>query len=171
MHYLRVLLETKPRAFPLENVKGLAYKGKNEGLEFLREGVKEVNRRARTKYEVHWTTLNAADFGVPQNRERVFLVASRDGAKFEFPTARFGTDSTRELFDSGLEPYRTAWDAIGDLDERANGDCDTPIDESLIVRGKWGELLPSIPDGDNYLHHTPRGASRKYPGALAREKT
>ena len=79
MHYLRVLRDTKPRSFLLENVKGLTYRGKNEGLEFFLDGVREVNRIARTKYDVHWATLNVADYGVPQNRERVFLIASRDG--------------------------------------------------------------------------------------------
>jgi DNA (cytosine-5)-methyltransferase 1 len=47
-----------------------------------------------------------------------------------------------------LEPRRTAWDAIGDL----NGVNDAPP-----MRGKWAELLPSIPEGANYLHHTERG--------------
>ena len=157
MHYLRVLRDTKPRSFLLENVKGLTYRGKNEGLEFFLDGVREVNRIARTKYDVHWATLNVADYGVPQNRERVFLIASRDGTQFEFPAPRFGLNPPGRLFESGLEPFRTAWDAIGDLDERANGDLGTPIEESLIVGGKWGDLLPSIPEGDNYLHHTSRG--------------
>jgi DNA (cytosine-5)-methyltransferase 1 len=53
-------------------------------------------------------------------------------------------------FDAGpLEPYRTAWDALGDVDEGA--------DDSLRVSGKWADLLPSIPEGENYLHHTERG--------------
>jgi DNA (cytosine-5)-methyltransferase 1 len=43
----------------------------------------------------------------------------------------------------------TAWDAIGDLE-----DDDDP---SLAMRGKWAELLPSIPEGGNYLYHTDRG--------------
>ncbi len=156
-HYLRVLRDTKPRAFLLENVKGLAYSGKDEGLRLLLDGVEEVNRQARTKYRVHFKVLNAASFGVPQLRERVFLVASRDGSDFEFPEQVFGGRDSGDLFSSGLEPYRTAWDAIGDLDERAKGDRSRTIDDSLVVRGKWGDLLPSIPEGENYLYHTPRG--------------
>ncbi len=151
-HYLRVLRDTKPRAFLLENVKGLAYSGKDEGLHLLLKGVEEVNRQAKTRYQVQWKVLNAADFGVPQLRERVFLIGSRDGAPFEFPTPRLRGDGAADLFNRDLEPYRTAWDAIGDLD-----DPDAEIDESLIVRGRWGELLPSIPEGENYLYHTPRG--------------
>ena len=47
------------------------------------------------------------------------------------------------------EPYRTAWDALGDVT--------VSEDEDLAVRGKWADLLPSIPEGSNYLHHTDRG--------------
>lgn len=157
-HYLRVLRDTKPRAFLLENVKGLAYRGKDEGLKLLLEGVKEVNRQARTKYKVHFKVLNAADFGVPQLRERVFLVGSRDGRDFKFPAPTFAEPKSDDLFSCHFDPYRTAWDAIGDMDERASGDSNKPIDSSLVVLGKWGDLLPSIPEGENYLYHTPRGA-------------
>ncbi len=151
-HYLRVLRDTKPRAFLLENVKGMAYSGKDEGLHLLLRGVKEVNRQAKTRYQVHWKVLNAADFGVPQLRERVFLIGSRDGAPFEFPTPRHRGEDAVDRFTRDLEPYRTAWDAIGDLD-----DPGAEVEDSLIVRGRWGELLPSIPEGENYLYHTPRG--------------
>jgi DNA (cytosine-5)-methyltransferase 1 len=48
-----------------------------------------------------------------------------------------------------LEIYRTAWDAIADVAVSEN--------EDLKVRGKWADLLPSIPEGCNYLHHTDRG--------------
>jgi len=150
-HYLRVLRDTKPRAFLLENVKGLAYNGKDEGLDLLLKGVDEVNRQAKTRYRVYWKVLNAADLGVPQLRERVFLIGSQDGARFTFPSARFRGDGAEDLFTHSLEPYRTTWDAIGDLD-----DPDAKVEESLIVRGRWGELLPSIPEGENYLYHTPR---------------
>ncbi len=48
-----------------------------------------------------------------------------------------------------LEPYRTAWDAIGDLPEHPN-------EASIAMTGKWADLLPSIPEGQNYLWHTNR---------------
>jgi DNA (cytosine-5)-methyltransferase 1 len=51
-----------------------------------------------------------------------------------------------------LRTYATAWDAIGDLQ-----DDDDP---ELAVRGKWADLLPSIPEGENYLFHTERGVKR-----------
>lgn len=84
-------------------------------------------------------------------RERVFIVGARDGHEFRFPAPTHGAVEGGQdlLFGPKLEPYRTAWDAIGDLPE--------PNDPSLKVGGRWGDLLPSIPEGQNYLWHTPRG--------------
>ena len=96
-----------------------------------------------------WKLLNAAHLGVPQLRERVFLIGSREGARFEFPVPTHGSPENPELSDD-QESYRTVWDAIGDL----TSDPDEP---SLEVGGKWGALLPSIPEGQNYLWHTNRG--------------
>ena len=86
--------------------------------------------------------LNAADFGVPQFRERVFVVADREGKEFTPPTPTHGDGI-------GLQPYRTAWDAIGDLAADEHDDLD--------LTGKWAALLPSVPEGQNYLWHTPEG--------------
>ena len=107
--------------------------------------MRQINRAAKTNYQVSWQVLNAADYGVPQIRERVFLVASRDGRQFAFPEPTHGEDRD--------EPHRTAWDAIGDLP----ADPDAP---ELAMKGKWAKLLPSIPEGENYLWHTPRGGGK-----------
>ena len=151
--YLRVLRNTRPRAFLLENVPGLAYKGKDDGLQHLTEGLEEVNRQAGTHYEIHWTKLNAAGFGVPQMRERIFLIGGRDGRPFDFPAYTHAEARNGNLFECGLEPYRTAWDAIGDLPAHPN-------DPTLALRGKWADLLPTIPEGQNYLWHTNRGGGK-----------
>jgi DNA (cytosine-5)-methyltransferase 1 len=148
--YLRVLRDVRPRAFLLENVPGLVYEDKDEGLKHLLKGIGEVNRQARTRYEVHWGILKAAQYGVPQLRERVFLVGSRDGAPFTFPEPTHCEPEERKLSGADKVCYRTAWDAIGDLPARPN-------ESGLVVGGKWGDLLPSIPEGQNYLWHTPRG--------------
>lgn len=147
--YLRVLHDTRPKTFLLENVYGLAYKRKDEGLRYLLEGIDWINGHAGTDYRVDWRMLNAAHYGVPQLRERVFLVGSRDGTRFKFPLPTHCAAEKLELFDD-QQPYRTAWDAIGDLPA-------SPNEPSLEVGGKWGPLLPSIPEGRNYLWHTNRG--------------
>jgi DNA (cytosine-5)-methyltransferase 1 len=146
--YLRVLRDTRPRAFLLENVYGLAYKGKDEGLRHLLEGIDQVNRETGDNYSVAWKMLNSAHYGVPQLRERVFLVGSRNGTTFRFPEATHSS-APAEGMSGGQEQYRNAWDAIGDLTR-------DPDEQSLEVGGKWGELLPTIPEGQNYLWHTNR---------------
>ena len=147
--YLRVLRDTRPKAFLLENVYGLVYKGKDEGLRHLLEGIEQINREVGTRYTVTWKMLNAAHYGVPQIRERVFLIGSREGIPFQFPAPTHCAKEEISLLDA-REPYRTAWDAIGDLPRMPN-------EPSLAVGGKWGDLLPTIPEGQNYLWHTNRG--------------
>ncbi len=150
--YIRILRETRPKAFLLENVSGLAYTGKEEGFQFLLNEIYQINADLGTRYAVSAKILNAAWYGVPQTRERIILVGSRDGRRFRFPEARYcdrdaGVDG---LFEN-LEAYRTTWDAIGNLEEPED------IGETAVT-GQWADLLPSIPEGSNYLHHTDRGA-------------
>lgn len=149
--FLRVLRDTRPRTFLLENVTGLAYTGKEEGLRFLLDEIKQINVDTGTRYKVSAKVLNAAWYGVPQTRERIILIGSRDGRSFRFPDTRFYDPELGhvELL-PGREPYRTAWDALADL-----GDPED-LDETYM-RGRWADLLPSIPEGLNYLHHTDRG--------------
>jgi DNA (cytosine-5)-methyltransferase 1 len=160
--YLRVLRETQPRAFLLENVPGLAFSQKDEGLNLLRRSIDTINKEIGTHYTFHVTQLRASEFGVPQDRHRVFVIGHRDGASFRFPLPRHTVPRAegvsqgvfQQLADvscvSVLAPHLTAWDAIGDLQ-----DDDDP---SLRATGKWADLLSSIPEGSNYLYHTERGA-------------
>ncbi len=161
--YLRVLRDLQPQAFLLENVFGLTYKGKDEALKLLANTVENINKEIGTRYSFQWRVLNTADYGVPQMRERFFLVGARDGREFAFPDATHHdplaaptkpTTAQRSLFARPVdarpvEPWRTAWDALGDLAE-----IDHP---ALRVTGRWADLLPAIPEGQNYLYHTDRG--------------
>jgi len=154
--YLRVLKDIQPRAFLLENVFGLTYRGKDEALHLLQNTVDLINRDIGTDYSFNWKILNAANFGVPQIRERFFLVGLRNGSVFEFPReSHFDASSspaTGKLlpFDQSenLLPWSTSWDALGDLVGMRH--------PNLQVTGKWADLLPSIPEGENYLWHTKR---------------
>lgn len=149
--YMRVLEESLPSVFLLENVEGLAFSKKQEGLQALLGWVTAINERTGSNYQPKCKVVRAADYGVPQVRERFIMVASRDGALFELPPPSHAAPSaTAQLEFQQLEPYRTCWDAIGDL-------SDVKPDEDLAMRGKWADLLPSIPEGHNYLWHTARG--------------
>ena len=139
--YFRILSETLPKVFVLETVEGMAYDGKDEGLQLLLRSVEQINLKTKSRYVPVVCKLNTAHYGVPQVRRRVIVIGARDGKLFEPPKPTHGDEPD-------TEPYRTAWDALGD----------TPLDplEDLTVRGRWADLLPSIPEGHNYLWHTDR---------------
>jgi DNA (cytosine-5)-methyltransferase 1 len=151
--FLRVLRDTKPRAFLMENVAGLAFKGKDEGLRLIQATLESINRTCGTAYRACLLILNAAEFGIPQARERAFLIGARDGTYFGSlgPThgAAVGRVQGELAFDGRREHFLTAWDALWDLE-----DDDSP---ELRLRGKWADLVPSVPEGANYLHFTERG--------------
>ena len=145
--YLRVLQETLPRAVLLENVEGLGYRRKSEGLDLIGETLRQINAEAGTRYRASVAVLNAADFGVPQLRRRLFVIAARDGSLFQFPKPTH-VDPEQASADDSRPRYTTAWDALHDLPAEPN--------EDLRARGRWADLLPSIPEGCNYLWHTDR---------------
>jgi len=125
---VRVVREARPRAYIIENVFGLAYKTARCTLGTLIRGLR------REGYSCSWKVLNAADYGVPQERRRIFLIGAREGAELNFP------EPTHER-----RAYVTAGDAIGELD-------DGTVLEHERIGGKWGRLLPLVPPGENYLH-------------------
>lgn len=132
--FLRLVEVFLPRVVLIENVRGFAT-GKNTALPVVQNELDRINARYGTSYSVECRILNAVDFGVPQRRERAILIAMRTGDAFNWPMPTHeGT------------PVR-AFDAIGDL-------C---IEEAPKAQGKWAALLPSIPEGQNYLWHTPNG--------------
>lgn len=147
-NYLRVLDEAQPRAFLMENVEGLGFKGKDEGLQHIRDRLEEINAKRGTSYVMSTAVLNAADFGVPQMRRRLFIVGSRDGTLFRFPAPTHAPSG--ELLIEQRQ-YLTAWDALRSIrPSKAEA-------LSLRMKGKWANLLPSVPEGQNYLWHTERG--------------
>lgn len=142
--YLRFLRAIRPRAFLLENVFGLAYR--NQSVPFfttLCDGIREAG------YSASYRVLNAADYGVPQNRQRLFLIGARDGQTLAHPKpTHWGAHERRRPPRDvmSLLPHVTAGEALAGLA--------TEPEESDTVDGKWGHLLPDIPPGGNYLHYT-----------------
>lgn len=118
----------------IENVPGFA-RGRNAATPLIEDALHDINRRFRTAYRLDCRVLNAADYGVPQRRERAVMIALRDGQAFRWPRPSHEDRPTR------------AWDAIGGMVVRHPPE----------PQGKWADLLPSIPEGWNYLWHTDHG--------------
>jgi DNA (cytosine-5)-methyltransferase 1 len=76
----RILAEKKPKAFVLENVKLLVGHDKGRTIAVIFRILRELG------YAVDYRVFNALDFGLPQKRERVFIVGLRENAPFTWPT-------------------------------------------------------------------------------------
>jgi DNA (cytosine-5)-methyltransferase 1 len=154
--YFAVVEAALPEVMLLENVRGLTFslKARNgrsqEAVELLADELARINLRHGTYYVPQVLHLNAADYGVPQSRERVFVLAARDGAILAEPDPTHGPKSMPMDPDGVRQRHATAWDAMGDLD-------DGEMSDETTARGQWADLLPSIPEGCNYTFHTPRG--------------
>uniref|UniRef100_UPI0025A16F63 DNA (cytosine-5-)-methyltransferase n=1 Tax=Xylanibacter muris TaxID=2736290 RepID=UPI0025A16F63 len=75
----RAIEAKRPKFLLMENVKALVQK------KFMPEFQRWIDTLAALGYVSFWQVLNAKDYGIPQNRERVFMVSILGGATFEFP--------------------------------------------------------------------------------------
>lgn len=105
--YCRVLSIVKPKLFLFENVSGLLSMQGGKLIEVIKGEFKKLG------YDVKSKLLNAADFGVPQFRDRVILVGMKQENCFEYPLEKYG---------EGKLPYRTVEDAFSDLPILASGE-------------------------------------------------
>ena len=103
MSFVRIVEEIKPKCFLLENVKSLTTMYQGQFKEFI------IKKFSSLGYNVRWKILNAADYGVPQLRQRVFFFGTLSNKEFEFPIPELGPSSPLSL------PYNTVGGAIMDL--------------------------------------------------------
>jgi DNA (cytosine-5)-methyltransferase 1 len=142
--YLRFLKWFRPKAFLMENVYGLAYQNQSAAwFNRLRAGIASLG------YGMSWEILNAADYGVPQNRQRLFLVGAQGGHALGHPVPTHWGQHERRVRPtqaSRLKPHVTAGMALRGL--RSEPEAEE------VVGGKYGHLLADIPPGKNYLFYT-----------------
>ena len=146
--YLTALERLKPRTFLLENVAGLGYGVHREALDRI------LDTAASLGYRCSHRKLNAADYGVPQIRERYIVLGSRDG-DVDFPGTTHTKATPGALPIAGLPSWRTAGEVLSDLDTE-----DMAGDVGHVAGGQHHDLLCEIPPGDNYLFLT---AKRGHP--------
>jgi DNA (cytosine-5)-methyltransferase 1 len=133
--YCRILEIVKPEVFVFENVYGLP--GANNGGPWR----EIVSACSALGYQLAADVLDAADYGVPQHRERLILVGFRSGKSFQFPLPTHGPDS------AGLQKLTSVADAIADLQDPSEEEHDN-------LGGLYGHLLPLVPRGLNYSFFT-----------------
>ncbi len=104
--YLDIIKKVSPAAFLFENVVGLISAKDQQGNSILDALLQTF---AKAGYHVSWHLVNAADYGVPQQRKRVIIVGMKDRV-FEFPPTTHSKDGT-----NGTKKYRSVEEAIGDL--------------------------------------------------------
>jgi DNA (cytosine-5)-methyltransferase 1 len=152
--YTRVLRESRPRRFVLENVYALTYNNKASKPAYERL-LREIDEAG---YACVPQVLNAADYGVPQSRPRLFILGVPKGGQLPaFPGPSHGGLWERRVSGAPGQPHVTAGEALGGLV--------TGPEPGEEVAGKYGHLLPGIPPGDNYLYYT---ENRGHPEPLFR---
>ncbi|MGA2152871.1 MAG: DNA cytosine methyltransferase [Bryobacteraceae bacterium] len=110
-HFVRLVTELRPKFFVFENVKGLTLGEHRQFLHQIIEEFKGLGYKVESRYRV----LNAANYGVPQDRQRLFLLGSRRG--MPLPGYPVETHSPETLLPGLCSATPTVWDALGDLPE------------------------------------------------------
>lgn len=154
LHFIRAITQAKPAIFVAENVKGMLTLGKGEVIKQIAEDF------AAAGYRVQYKLLNARDYGVPQLRERVFIVGVRNDLPFDYhyPAPTHGTD---------LQPFVTLQDAIGDL-EADPGPYFTGSYSSIYMsrnrKKRWDEQSFTIQASGRQAPLHPGGAPMQHVG-------
>ncbi len=107
--YCRILTILKPKMFLFENVTGILSMNNGKLFENVQTCFQDIG------YELKYKVLNAADFGVPEIRERVILVGTICKNTFEYPQATHGIGE-------GLKQYVTIEDALSDMPTMESGE-------------------------------------------------
>jgi DNA (cytosine-5)-methyltransferase 1 len=130
-HFLRVVAEAKPRFFVMENVRGILSSAivhrplaeRGPGFPCLRPEEQYgsafamiLSELRATGYSVFFDLMNAADFGVPQRRERLMFVGSRDGQRVTIPSPTHAVSPMDGLV--GWRTLRAALEGLVDPEPR-----------------------------------------------------
>ena len=103
LEVVRICEYHQPKVIFCENVKGLVMHDRGRTFKVIRQAFRDIG------YQVFWKVLNSRDYGVPQNRERIYVVAFRDDlniGEFVFPTASGKEVTIRDILQDAPVPSR-----------------------------------------------------------------
>lgn len=97
--YIEDILEAKkPECFLLENVKYFQHHDKGRTFSIIKHILED-----KLKYFIHYKILSAADFGLPQKRERIYIVGFKRNLKFEFPKGNNSDVKIKDILEEDVE--------------------------------------------------------------------
>lgn len=130
----KTIKQLKPKLFLAENVKGLISWENGLAIKTITDDFTKLG------YEVKYKLFNAADYGVPQTRERVIIIGIRNDikAKFCWPAPTHSAD-----LNANLKPWVTIKEAIGDLedDHIHNSLPNSGYSKAKLCQGKQGNTI------------------------------
>lgn len=132
--YVRLLAELSPKGFLFENVYGIVGAQNGEAWRDILQAFSAVG------YTLFYRIVDAADYGVPQHRERLLIIGLKEGT-FKFPRPTHGPDSLDN------QSFYNAETAIEGVQSRETV-------ESNRLGGRFASLLDDIPPGLNYSFYT-----------------
>lgn len=162
--YLRIVKGLLPRAVVMENVTGITSIEEGKAVHEIHAALKALG------YTVEHRVLKAEEYGVPQERRRIFFVGVREGDAITWPVPTHLGRGAGNLFAG--EPFITVWDAIGDLPKLAIEEGDDVSDygsepqsdyQRLMRKGSrrlYNHVAPHLaPINLQRLKHIPPGGS------------
>jgi DNA (cytosine-5)-methyltransferase 1 len=132
LEFIRIVKESLPKVFVMENVRGMVNWQDGKAIDAIMNEISDpiFFEGKEYSYKVNRAILNAVDYGVPQYRERVFLVGNRLNKTFEFPEPTHSdmSNGTLNIFGNNKKKFKTVWDAIGNLPH-----ADAPSEAAMRV--------------------------------------
>lgn len=124
---LRVINDKKPKFFVAENVKGILSMKKGKVFEMIKKDFKKLG------YKVDARLLNAAEYGVPQARERVVIIGNKIGVENPYPEPTHWVDSKKYKSKKNLKDPVTVEETIGFLSDVRLSDKPIKLDNGMVI--------------------------------------
>lgn len=136
LHFIKMVDEIEPKVFLIENVKGLKTHNGGKTLEFIINKLNKLN-----KYKITYKILNANDYSVPQNRERLIIIGINKNidVEFEFPSPHQYKPILKDVL------------------------TNCPKSDGIEYKGEKYELMKLIPQGGCWIN-LPEELQKQYMG-------